>query len=178
MTRSALRPVLFVLVGLAPVAAGCKVSVDKDDNGRNKDVSITTPVGNLSVKASADTPPDTGLPVHTGAKAVRDDDHDNANVNIDGGFFGVKVAVARYRDEAGPQAILDYYKKELAKYGPVSECHGNLDFKDSLSAPRCKERARDEVQLGAGRENDNHIVSVKPRGDGSEFTLIHVQTKS
>src|SRR4029077_17780911 len=103
-----------------------------------KKVSISTPVGKLQVNASADTPPDTGLPVHTGARAVRDEDHDNANVNIDGGFFGGKVAVGRYEDQAGTQAILDYYKKELAKFGAVSECRGNLDFKDSLSAPRCK----------------------------------------
>ena len=178
MQSRALRPALFVLLGLAPLAAGCGISVDKDDNGRNKKVSISTPVGKLQVNASADTPPDTGLAVHSGAQAIKDDEHDNANVNIDGGFFGVKVAVARYEDRAGTQAIIDYYKQELAKFGPVSECRGNLDFKDSRATPRCKERSRDEVQLGAGREHDNHIVSVKPRGDGSEFTLIHVQTKS
>ncbi len=172
-----LRPTLLALLALAPAVAGCGISVDKDDNGRNKDVSISTPLGKLEVKASADTPPDTGLTVHTGARAIKEEDHDNANVNIDGGFFGVKVAVARYEDQADTQAILAFYKKELAKFGAVSECRGNLDFKDSLSAPRCKERSRDEVQLGAGQEHDNHIVSVKPRGNGSEFTLIHVQTR-
>ena len=136
MTTGAFRPAVFVLVGLAPVAAGCGIAVDKDDSGRNKNVSITTPVGKLQVKADADTPPDTGLAVHAGATAIRSDDHDNANVNIDGGFFGVNVAVARYEDQAHTDAILDYYRKELAKFGPVSECRGNLDFKDSLSAPR------------------------------------------
>ena len=169
---------LCVLLGLAPLTAACGISVDKDDNGRNKKVSISTPVGKLQVNANADTPPDTGLAVHSGARAIKDDDHDNANVNIDGGFFGVKVAVARYEDQAGTQAILDYYKKELAQYGAVSECRGNLDFKDSLATPRCKERARDEFQLGAGSEADNHVVSVKPRGTGSEFTLVHVRTRS
>lgn len=178
MTPSALRPAALILAGLLPLTAGCSVSVDKDEAGRNKDVSVKTPFANVNVKASADTPPDTGLPVHAGARAVRDDDHDNANVSVDAGFFGVKVAVARYEDEAGTQAIVDYYKKELAKYGPVSECRGNLDFKDSLAAPRCKERSRDELQLGAGSEADNHIVSVKPRGEGTEFTLIHVRTRS
>jgi hypothetical protein len=167
-----------MLLGILPVTAGCAISVDKDDDGRNKKVSITSPMGKLSVNADSDTPPDTGLPVHAGARAVRDEDHENANVNIDGGFFGVKVAVARYEDAASTRAILDYYKKELAKFGTVSECHGNLDFKDRLAAPRCKERARAEIQLGAGTEGDNHIVSVKPRGNGSEFTLIHVQTRS
>src|SRR5689334_15148401 len=125
-----LHPALVVLVALAPLTAACGISVDKDDNGRNKKVSISTPVGKLQVDANADTPPDTGLAVHAGARAIRNDDHDNANVNIDGGFFGVKVAVARYQDDTETQALLDYYKKELAKYGPVSECHGNLDFKD------------------------------------------------
>jgi hypothetical protein len=60
MRSGALRPALFVLLGLAPLAAGCGISVDKDDNGRNKKVSISTPVGKLQVNANADTPPDTG----------------------------------------------------------------------------------------------------------------------
>ena len=173
-----MQPSHLVLLGLLPVVAACGISVDKDDNGHNKNVSITTPVGKLSVNADSDTPPDTGLPVHAGARAIHDEDHDNANVNIEGGFFGVKVAVARYEDQAGSEAILDYYRKELGKFGAVTECRGNLDFKDSLSGPRCKERARDEIQLGAGGKQDNHIVSVKPRGDATEFTLIHVQTRS
>ena len=178
MRSSAFRPALFVAIGLAPVAAGCGISVDKDDNGRNKQVSISTPLAKLQVKADSDTPPDTGLPVHAGARPIHSDDHDNANVNIEGGFFGVKVAVARYSDQAESDAILAYYRKELAKFGAVTECRGNLDFKDSLAAPRCKERSRDEVQLGAGSEENNHIVSVKRSGEGTEFTLIHVQTRS
>ena len=178
MRSGAVRPAFVVLLGLLPLTAACGISVDEDESGRNKNVSISTPVGKLQVKADADTPPDTGLPVHAGARAIRDEDHENANVNIDGGFFGVKVAVARYEAPADRQAILDYYKKELAKFGTVTECHGNLDFKDDRAAPRCKERSRDETQLGAGTEADNHIVSVKPRGNGTEFTLIHVQTRS
>ena len=167
-----------ITAGLALAATACGISVDKDDNGRNKKVSISTPVGKLQVNADTDTPPDTGVAVHTGARALREENHENANVNIEGGFFGVKVAVARYQDDADTQAILDYYRRELSKFGTVSECKGNLDFKDSLAAPRCKERSRDEIQLGAGNEGNNHIVSVKPRGDGTEFTLIHVQTRS
>jgi hypothetical protein len=168
---------LIATLSLLPLTAACGISVDKDEDGRNKQVSISTPVGKVQVNADSDTPPDTGLPVHSGARALRDDDRENANVNIEGGFFGVKVAVARYEDAADRQVILDFYKKELAKFGPVSECQGDLDFKNNRGEPRCKLRSRDEVQLGAGTEGDNHIVSVKPRGSGSEFTLIHVQTR-
>jgi hypothetical protein len=166
---------LATAVALVPLLAACGISVDKDDDGRNKKVSITSPVGKLSVNANSDTPPDTGLAVHAGARALHDKEHDNANVNIEGGFFGVKVAVARYEDDMQPSALLEYYRKELAQYGQVSECHGNLDFKKTEA--RCRERDRGETQLGAGSEADSHIVSVKPRGSGSEFTLVHVQTK-
>jgi hypothetical protein len=51
--------------------AACGISVDKDDNGRNKKVSISTPLGKLQVNANADTPPDTGLAVHSGARAIK-----------------------------------------------------------------------------------------------------------
>ena len=178
MRFGAFRPALFVVLGLLPVTAGCGISVDEDEGGRNKKVNITSPMGSVSVNADTDEPPDTGLTVHAGARALEGEDHENANVSIDGGFFGLKVAVARYEDEASTDAIVDYYKKELAKFGAVTQCRGNLDFKDSLAAPRCKERSRDEIQLGAGREADNHIVSIKPRGNGSEFTLIHVKARS
>ena len=60
MTPSALRPAALILAGLLPLTAGCSVSVDKDEAGRNKDVSVKTPFANVNVKASADTPPDTG----------------------------------------------------------------------------------------------------------------------
>jgi hypothetical protein len=178
MRSGAFRPAFFVVLGLLPMTAGCGISVDEDAGGRNKKVNITSPMGKLSVDADSDTPPDTGLTVHAGASALENEDHENADVNIDGGFFGLRVAVARYEDTASTDAIVDYYTKELAKFGTVTQCRGNLDFKDSLAAPRCKERSRDEIQLGAGRESDNHIVSIKPRGNGSEFTLIHVKTRS
>ena len=37
-------------------------------NGRNANVNIKSPFGNVSVQADKDTPPDTGLPVRPGAR--------------------------------------------------------------------------------------------------------------
>jgi hypothetical protein len=33
------------------------------------------------------------------------------------------------------------------------------------------------VQLATGTEDDQRIVAVKPRGNGSEFAVVHVQTR-
>jgi hypothetical protein len=171
----------LLLVGAlvtAPALGACGVSVDKDEDGRNANVNVSSPFGSVSVQANKDTPPDTGLPVRAGARPSADEDNDNANVSVQGGFFGVKVQVAKYDHDDAPDALVDYYRNELAKFGTVTQCRGELDFKDGTAPPRCKERNREEVQLGAGSENDNRVVSVKPRGSGSEFTLVHVQTKS
>jgi hypothetical protein len=168
---------LLATIATAPLLTACGVTVDKDEDGRNADVNVTSPFGSVSVQANKDTPPDTGLPVRPGARRSRDEDHDNANVNVQGGFFGVKVQVASYEHNDAPDAVVEYYRKELAKYGTVTQCQGELDFKDGSGPPRCKERGRGEVQLGAGSENDNRVVSVKPRGSGTEFTLVHVQTR-
>jgi hypothetical protein len=177
MNASAARYlILLAALAAAPALAACGISVDKDENGRNADVNIRSPFGSVSVQADKDTPPDTGLPVRPGARVSHADDHDNANVNVEAGPFAVKVRVARYEHDDTPDAVLEYYRKELARYGSVTECRGNLDFKNGSAMPRCKERARDELQLGAGSEQDNHVVSVKPRGSGSEFTLVHVTT--
>jgi hypothetical protein len=162
----------------APALAACGISVDKDDSGRNANVNINSPFGSVSVQADKDTPPDTGLTVRPGARVSRDKEHDNANVNVQSGLFGVKVQVAKFEHDDTPDAIVEYYRKELARFGPVTECRGDLDFKHGTAPPRCQERSRDERQLGVGSEENNHIVAVKPRGTGSEFTLIHVQTGS
>ena len=176
--KTAATRYLFLMAALAvaPGLAACGVQVDKDADGRNAQVDIKSPFGSVSVQADKDTPPDTGLPVRAGARVSHADNHDNANVNVEAGPFAVRVRVAKYEHDDTPEAVLEYYRKELTRYGSVTECRGNLDFKDGTAPPRCRARSRDEMQIGAGSEEDNHVVSVKPRGTGSEFTLVHVQT--
>jgi hypothetical protein len=45
--------------------------------------------------------------------------------------------------------------------------------------PVCREKlfSRGDLQLVAGPEHQQHIVSVKPRGEGTEFGLVYVQTR-
>jgi len=176
--RQSLAALLMALLTTAPLLAGCGISVQSDERGHDANVDIRTPLGSVSVQANGDTLPDTGLAVHPGARRLRDREGDSANVNIEGGFFGVKVAVAKFEDDQEPQALVDFYKQEMAKYGPVVECRGNLDFGGGRDAtPRCQERSSGERQLGVGHEEHHRVVSVKPRGNGTEFTLVHVQTQ-
>jgi hypothetical protein len=174
-----------VQLGLATLVApvllvACSINVDKRDGDDQANVDIRTPFGNLSVRAGGEVP-DTGLPVYEGARPLRDggEHPENADVSISSPFFGVEVAAAKFEHDAAPEEILAFYGNELKAYGEVTECRGNIDFdRWSDSRPECRERPRsNEIQLAAGTEHEHHIVSVKPRGDGSEFALVYVQTR-
>ena len=160
--------------------AGCNVDVRKDETGRNADVDITTPAGNLSVRTNVESP-DTGLAVYPGARPLRDQkDPENAAVNVGNSMFGVKVVAARFESTDSQEQILDFYRRQLQSYGEVTECRGDVDFRDRGGERRavCREKPFErDLQLVAGPEEQQRIVSIKPRSTGTEFALVYVQTR-
>jgi hypothetical protein len=178
LLRPLARPVLCLALA-APLAA-CTIDIrDNDDNQRDR-VDIRTPVGRLSVNGDVDAS-ETGLPVYPGARAVRERDHDGgAHVTVANSWFGINVVAAKFDSDAAPQALVDYYRKELGKYGAVTECRGDIDFKGPSGNQRaeCDEKPSSrEVQLMTGTSDRRRIVSVKPKGDGAEFALVYLQTR-
>lgn len=156
-------------------------SVTKSGEGENKKVNIETPMGSLKVNTQVD-PKDTGLEVYPGARRAPDEahDHSGANVNIDSSLFGVKVVALKYESDDPPEKLLDFYRKQLKPFGQITECHGNIDFRAPHGEQQvhCNESGdRKQVQLAVGNENRHRLVSVKPRDKGSEFALVHVQTR-
>jgi hypothetical protein len=168
---------LAFIISALPLAA---CGIDVRDAERGKTVDIKSPVGALSVRTDVDKP-DTGLPVYPGALPLRDDDDpESATVNVSSAWFGVRVVAAKYESADAQDKILDFYRREMKTYGPVTECRGDVDFRGGPRNPRpvCKEKpfARD-VQLLTGSQDNQRVVAVKPRGSGSEFALVHVNTR-
>jgi hypothetical protein len=172
-----IRVLVRLAVGVAlllPVTA-CGIDVREAEQG--KDVDIRTPVGALSVRTDVKSP-DTGLPVYPGAQPFRGNgrDSENADVRVASSWFGVKVVAAQYESGDVPDKVLDYYRQEMKVYGEVTECRGEVDFRNGR--PVCKERGRSrDIQLVTGTEERQRIVVVKPRGSGSEFALVYVDTR-
>ena len=122
------------------------------------------------------------MAVYPGARPLRDkDEPESADVNVGGSLFGVKVVAAKFGSSDAQDRIVEFYRKDLASFGEVTACRGNVDFRRDSSGTRrpvCKEKLFEhELNLVAGTEEDQHIVAVKPRGDGTEFSLVHVQTR-
>jgi hypothetical protein len=168
---------LMAALAVAPTLTACGVQVDKDANGRNANVNVKIPFGNVSVHADADTPPDTGLPVRAGAPGfARRRSRQRQRERRGGPVHGARSGWPDTSTTTRLRRCSSTTARSWPATATCSECRGNLDFKDGTAPPRCKSRSRDEMQLGAGSEQDNHVVSVKPRGSGSEFTLVHVTT--
>lgn len=165
----------------------CSVSV-KDHDGDNSKVDIQTPVGGIHVDEEANVK-DTGLSVYPGArkKVKTDNDSKSANVNISSSFFGVKVVAIEYESDDPPSKVQAFYQDQLKKFGHVIQCrtskHGG-DLKVEAGHESSKREVRCEgdnsgnvVELKVGTEDNQHLVSVEPQGNGTDFALVYIQTR-
>jgi hypothetical protein len=174
---------LSILVLLATLALlpACSVNVkDKGGDGNSK-VDISTPVGGIHVDENADAR-DTGLPVYPGARPkpkTDDGDKKSANVNMSAFGYGLKVVALEYLSDDPPDKIIAYYQDQLKKYGHVLQCHSN-GIKADHDGGKLKCDSDDggnKVELKAGTDDNQHIVSVEPEGKGSDFAIVWLRLR-
>ena len=185
MRKPALLLLAAAMLGLGAMG-GCSVSTRESDNGKKKDVDIKTPFVSLSVREGHTDVRDTGLPAYPGARLKKngDEDHNNANVDVSSSLIGLKVVAMRYESDDSPDKVLSFYRKEMGKYGKVVDCTGGfgLNFhghRDKNAEVTCEghDSGHDyKEELKVGTENNQRILAIKPRGNGSEFTLVYVKT--
>jgi len=190
MHQTKFQSVSRFALGLAALGglllSACSVNVKKEQNGEDKQVDISTPVGAIHVSKGANVE-DVGLAVYPGARLKQKDsdgEDKSANVNISGFGFGVKVVALEYESNDSPAKLVAYYKNQLQKYGNVLECHTshvdlNTDMKSSDHGSHeltCGGSSGSDVELKVGTKENQHIVAVKPEGGGSSFSLVYVRT--
>jgi hypothetical protein len=176
-----------LIAAFALTATACNMHVDEKKDGKNKNVDISTPFGDLKVHNQADAK-DTGLPVFPNSHEKpgdNSDDNKSANVNLSFGKFGLKIAVVTYETDASPDKVLAYYRNEVGKYGKILECKGgsignvNIDHNDKNDKElHCDSHGdADVTELKVGSNSLQRIVAVKPSGKGTEFSLVYVRTQ-
>jgi hypothetical protein len=177
-------PIMALLATLTLLPA-CSVSVkDHGDNGDSK-VDIKTPVGGIHVDQNADAR-DAGLPVYPGAQPKpkgNDGDKQNANVNLSAFGFGLKVVAIEYVSDDPPSKIISYYQDQLKRYGKVLQCPGggfNMGNSRVVVGGDLKCDSDDnssKIELKAGTDDNQHIVSIGPTGKGSDFAIVWVRVR-
>jgi hypothetical protein len=201
MTGSMQRFLTVTAVSAMLITFGaCNLKVEKDDKGGEKRVDIQTPMGNLNVRNDNVNVKDTGLAVYPGAQVKVKGDHNEdskANVNIDTPFFGLKVVALTYTTQDDSAKVLGWYRDQMKGFGRFVECKGpshgdkGSHHKDDLNKPvECDsavgvngqgstanviEADGKSTELKAGTNGNQHIVSVKPVDNGTEFSLVYVK---
>jgi hypothetical protein len=129
-----------------------------------------------------------GLPIYPGSilKHDRGSEHDSPSVSLGlwGGAFGLKVVATEYASNGGLDAIAEFYRDALSRYGPVIDCsnNGKGDQKVKAPGPNGIECEDDHPKTGgrlykSGTEKSQHIVEINPRVSDVEFTLVRIEIK-
>src|ERR1039457_5374280 len=134
----------YLTLTLAMLALLTTLIFAQDSGAQNKNLDITSSVGDLHVGSDADARK-TGLPPYPGARLKTDDkDSTPANLSLFTEAFGFKLVVASYESDDAPAKIIDFYRDKLKKYGSVLECHsqkhgGDVDVHDDKDSKNGKE---------------------------------------
>jgi hypothetical protein len=176
-------------LGFALSLSGCRVHVDKDANGKEKNVQVDTPFGGVHVNTDQTTASDLGLPVYPGAEPVRDDEnHKSADVHLGFGEWQLRVKAVSYSTSDSQDQVAAFYKKALARYGDVITCNNNspvgtpttthegLNCADNDKNGNVKLDDNDfkqSFQLKAGSKRHQHIVGFEdPKAGHTRFALV------
>jgi len=183
----------YLAVGLALSGgvSGCRVHVDKDANGQEKNVRVDTPFGGVHVNTDQTTALDLGLPAYPGAVAVKDNDkHKSADVHLGFGEWELRVRAVSYETTDSQEKVADFYKKALGRFGDVITCHGNAPVGSPTTTHEgltCSEDKNAHIQvdqddshvstggleLKAGSKRHQHIVGFENPKDGkTRFALV------
>jgi hypothetical protein len=174
-------------------ATGCRVRVEKGDNGIEKNVQVDTPLGGVHVHTDQTTATDLGLPAYPGAQTVRDKENDkSADVHLGFGEWELRVKVVNYSTPDSQAKVVDFYKKALAQFGEVLVCQSEStvgkptatsdgltcdDHGGKGSGIQVGESKSDGqgLQLKAGSERHQHIVGFKsPVDSQTRFALVAI----
>lgn len=165
-----------VAVIMAALPLSGQDNKDKKDSG--KSVGFI-----LSDEATAK---EVGLPLYPGARQHKDQDDDTSTFQMGlwGKSSGFKLVVLKLESDDAPEKVAAFYRKALAKYGPVVDCgHAAAAAKDdakknSSDLPDCKEGPPQNggVTLKAGTRQKQHVVGIQPNGAHTLFQLVFVET--
>jgi hypothetical protein len=171
------------------LAAGCRIQVDKDKDGKEKNVKIDTPLGGLHVRADDTSAADVGLPAYPGAHIAPDKDGDkSADVHLGFGEWQLRVKVVTYDTSDSQDKVVAFYQKALGRYGDVVSCQGDqpvgtpavtregLSCSDDKGNSHVHVSDRSTFSLRAGSRHHQHIVGIEKSSEsGTRFSLVELQ---
>lgn len=161
------------------------VSAGAQDQEKDKNLDVRSPIGDLHVGKDADAQK-AGLPVYPGARPQNKDNNDPVNLALSTDSFGMKLIVAKYETDDPAEKVLAFYREKMRKYGKVLECHNAGDHSDfnsdddheSSKVLRCEGDNTGPIrELKVGTEDNARIVAIEDPKDGKRtaFAVIYLR---
>jgi hypothetical protein len=184
---------LAIALGLMAGLTACRVRVNKDARGEQKNVQVDTPFGGVHVNTDQTTAADLGLPVYPGAVASAIDDKNNKSADVHVGFgkWQLRVRTASYESTDTQDKVAEFYRQALSKYGDVIACQSSQPVgspkmtRDGLTCDDDSHHGKvqihsgdvnfdnEDYQLKAGSKRHQHIVGFRtPKPDRTRFSLV------
>jgi len=173
----------LLMASLAALLLGaCSINVDDKDK-QNPKVDIHTPIADVKVNTD-EKAADNGIPVYPGAhlRPTENGDKHAANVNIGAMGYGLKVVAAEYETDDSPEKVKAFYQDKLKTYGNVLVCNGHsggsdihIESKDADTTLNCKGVHGEGWEVKSGSSENEHMVSIEPRGSGTRFGTVWIQ---
>ena len=165
-------------LSIAVIASSAAVA---QDSGKDKNVDVRSPVGDLHVGKDADAQK-AGLPLYPGARPQHSENDNPVNLALATDNFGMKLIVAKYETDDPAEKVLAFYREKMKKYGKVLECHNTDDTHDVNSDDdkkdeplKCAGNNSGPVrELKVGTENNQHIVAIENPKDGKATSFVVV----
>lgn len=163
----------ITVLTVLPIAAQDDSSIN--DSKQDRGIGL---VANHKVTAK-----DLGLPIYPGARPFREKPDEDRAVQFGAwsNASGFKLVVLKLQSDEKPDKIAAFYRKALGRYGEVLNCSGVVDAKKSDEKHDSKRLVCDdrpkagELELKAGTNDDQHVVSIEPKGSGTAFALAYVE---
>ena len=159
------------------IVYGCAVDVDHRESIRT--VRAQTPVGVF--KLDRPSSPAIDLPVYPRANRTTPRvPVPPAVVSFTGRFADIGTRSSHFATHDGVDLVLQFYRDVMRTYSALLECRGtiNVRARGRTEELRCIDRGTsDSVQLAVSMPSHHAVVSVKPAGTGSTFTVVNVRTR-
>ena len=187
---------LCVCLSLTALVCGCRVNVNKDSAGQEKNVQVDTPFGGMHINTNQITAADLGLPVYPGSTIATDDkNNQSADVHMGFGEWQLRVRAISYTTSDNQDKVVAFYKKALGRYGDVITCQGSTSVgKPSVTSEglTCADNGKNAtvqvnesdtgielgkgLELKAGSKHHQHIVGIEDsKGGKTKFGLVELQ---
>jgi hypothetical protein len=127
---------------------------------------------------------DVGLPIYPGARPHKDGGQDkpSAKFGLWGSSFAFKLAVVKLETNDSPEKVAAFYKRALAKYGPVLDCRNASAGQDEKGDPSKQldcgsdKPAPGHMTFKSGTKQKQHVFGIEPDGKGSIIQLVYVES--